>query len=110
MFYAAVETAVKHGANVIFSTSHRLMEYTLRAACLLYTSTRGETEAARMTLRPFAIRQRDGISYLLGTVYDARGADDTLRTCLLYTSGPTPHSQKAPRQAPATIWPWALFV
>ena len=33
-----------------------------------------------MTLRPFAIRQRDGISYLLGTVYDARGADDTLRT------------------------------
>ena len=31
-FYAAVETAVKHGANVIFSTSHRLMEYTLRAA------------------------------------------------------------------------------
>ncbi|MFR2627281.1 MAG: hypothetical protein ACLS89_07055 [Collinsella sp.] len=33
-----------------------------------------------MTLRPFAIKQRDGISYLLGTVYDARGADDTLRT------------------------------
>ena len=32
MFYAAVETAVKHGANVIFSTSHRLMEYTLRAS------------------------------------------------------------------------------
>lgn len=32
VFYAAVETAVKHGANVIFSTSHRLMEYTLRAA------------------------------------------------------------------------------
>lgn len=30
--YAAVGTAVKHGANVIFSTSHRLMEYTLRAA------------------------------------------------------------------------------
>ena len=43
-------------------------------------TTRGETEAARMTLRPFAIRQRDGISYLLGTVYDARGTDDTLRT------------------------------
>ena len=33
-----------------------------------------------MTLRPFAIRQRDGISYLLGTVHDARGTDDTLRT------------------------------
>ena len=32
VFYAAVETAVKHGANVIFSTSHRLMEYTLRAS------------------------------------------------------------------------------
>lgn len=32
VFYAAVETAVKHGDNVIFSTSHRLMEYTLRAA------------------------------------------------------------------------------
>ena len=32
VFYAAVETAVKHGVNVIFSTSHRLMEYTLRAA------------------------------------------------------------------------------
>ena len=32
VFYAAVETAVKHGANVIFSTSHRLMEYALRAA------------------------------------------------------------------------------
>ena len=31
-FYAAVETAVKHGDKVIFSTSHRLMEYTLRAA------------------------------------------------------------------------------
>ena len=31
-------------------------------------------------LHPFAIKQRDGISYLLGTVYDARGADDTLRT------------------------------
>ena len=30
VFYAAVETAVKHGDNVIFSTSHRLMEYTLR--------------------------------------------------------------------------------
>ena len=43
-------------------------------------TTRGETEAARMTLRPFAIKQRDGISYLLGTVYSARGADDTLRT------------------------------
>ncbi len=43
-------------------------------------TARGETEVARMTLRPFAIRQRDGISYLLGTVYDARGADDTLRT------------------------------
>ena len=43
-------------------------------------TTRGETEAVRMTVRPFASRQRDGISYLLGTVYDARGADDTLRT------------------------------
>ncbi|MFR7669820.1 MAG: hypothetical protein ACLU0O_02780 [Collinsella sp.] len=32
VFYAAVETAVKHGAKAIFSTSHRLMEYTLRAA------------------------------------------------------------------------------
>jgi len=33
-----------------------------------------------MTVRPFAIRQRDGVSYLLGTVYNTRGADDTLRT------------------------------
>lgn len=31
-FYAAVETAVAHGADAIFSTSHMLMEYTLRAA------------------------------------------------------------------------------
>lgn len=31
-FYAAVEKAVAHGADAIFSTSHTLMEYTLRAA------------------------------------------------------------------------------
>ena len=61
-----VEQAIDHGTTVSFDISS--------------VTTRGETEAARMTLRPFAIRQRDGISYLLGTVYDARGADDTLRT------------------------------
>ena len=58
--------AIDHGTTVSFDISS--------------VTTRGETEAARMTLRPFAIKQRDGISYLLGTVYDARGADDTLRT------------------------------
>ena len=31
-FYAAVEKSVAHGADAIFSTSHTLMEYTLRAA------------------------------------------------------------------------------
>ena len=31
-FYAAVEKAVAHGVDVIFTTSHTLMEYTLRAA------------------------------------------------------------------------------
>ena len=31
-FYAAVETAVAHGADAIFSTSHTLMDCTLRAA------------------------------------------------------------------------------
>ena len=61
-----VEQAIDHGTTVSFDISS--------------VTTHGETEAARMTLRPFAIRQRDGISYLLGTVYDARGADDTLRT------------------------------
>ena len=61
-----VEQAIDHGTTVSFDISS--------------VTTRGETEAARMTLRPFAIRQRDGISYLLGTVYDARGTDDTLRT------------------------------
>ena len=33
-----------------------------------------------MTVRPFAIKQRDGVSYLLGTVVDGHGSDDTLRT------------------------------
>jgi len=61
-----VEQAIDHGTTVSFDISN--------------ITTRGETEAVRMTLRPFAIRQRDGISYLLGTVYDARGTDDTLRT------------------------------
>ena len=61
-----VEQAIDHGTTVSFDISS--------------VTARGETEVARMTLRPFAIRQRDGISYLLGTVYDARGADDTLRT------------------------------
>ena len=61
-----VERAIDHGTTVSFDISN--------------VTTRGETEAVRMTLRPFAIRQRDGISYLLGTVYDARGTDDTLRT------------------------------
>ena len=61
-----VEQAIDHGTTVSFDISN--------------ITTRGETEAVRMTVRPFAIRQRDGISYLLGTVYDARGADDTLRT------------------------------
>ena len=40
----------------------------------------GEAEVTRMTVRPFAIRRRDGISYLLGTVCDAHTSDDTLRT------------------------------
>ena len=61
-----VEQAIDHGTTVSFDISS--------------ITARGEAEAVRMTLRPFAIRQRDGISYLLGTVYDARGADDTLRT------------------------------
>ena len=61
-----VEQAIDHGTTVSFDISNIL--------------TRGETEVVRMTVRPFAIRQRDGVSYLLGTVYDARGADDTLRT------------------------------
>ena len=61
-----IEQAIDHGTTVSFDISS--------------VTTRGETEVARMTLRPFAIKQRDGISYLLGTVYDARGADDTLRT------------------------------
>ena len=61
-----IEQAIDHGTTVSFDISS--------------VTTRGETEVARMTLRPLAIKQRDGISYLLGTVYDARGADDTLRT------------------------------
>ena len=61
-----IEQAIDHGTTVSFDISS--------------VTTRGEVEVARMTLRPFAIKQRDGISYLLGTVYDARGADDTLRT------------------------------
>ncbi len=61
-----VEQAIDHGTTVSFDISNVL--------------TRGETEVVRMTVRPFAIRQRDGVSYLLGTVYDTRGADDTLRT------------------------------
>lgn len=61
-----VEQAIDHGTTVSFDISNVL--------------TRGEIEVVRMTVRPFAIRQRDGVSYLLGTVYDTRGADDTLRT------------------------------
>ena len=61
-----IEQAIDHGTTVSFDISSTL--------------ARGATEAVRMTLRPFAIRQRDGISYLLGTVYDAQGTDDTLRT------------------------------
>lgn len=61
-----IEQAIDHGTTVSFDISS--------------VTARGEVEVARMTLRPFAIKQRDGISYLLGTVYDARGADDTLRT------------------------------
>ena len=61
-----IEQAIDHGTTVSFDISS--------------VTARGDVEVARMTLRPFAIKQRDGISYLLGTVYDARGADDTLRT------------------------------
>ena len=61
-----IEQAIDHGTTVSFDISNVL--------------TRGEIEVVRMTVRPFAIRQRDGVSYLLGTVYDTRGADDTLRT------------------------------
>lgn len=61
-----VEQAIDHGTTVSFDIST--------------ITSRGEIEVVRMTVRPFAIRQRDGISYLLGTVYDARGTDDTLRT------------------------------
>lgn len=61
-----IEQAIDHGTTVSFDISSTL--------------ARGATAAVRMTLRPFAIRQRDGISYLLGTVYDTRGTDDTLRT------------------------------
>ena len=61
-----VEQAIDHGTTVSFDITNVL--------------TRGEIEVVRMTVRPFAIRQRDGVSYLLGTVYDTRGADDTLRT------------------------------
>ena len=46
-----VEQAIDHGTTVSFDISS--------------VTARGETEVARMTLRPFAIRQRDGISYLL---------------------------------------------
>ena len=61
-----IEQAIDHGTTVSFDISSV-------TAC-------GKTEVVRMTVRPFAIRQRDGVSYLLGTVYDTRGADDTLRT------------------------------
>lgn len=61
-----IEQAIDHGTTVSFDISS--------------VTARGEVEVARMTLRPFAIKQRDGISYVLGTVYDARGADDTLRS------------------------------
>ena len=61
-----IEQAIDHGTTVSFDITNVL--------------TRGEIEVVRMTVRPFAIRQRDGVSYLLGTVYDTRGADDTLRT------------------------------
>lgn len=56
-----VEQAIDHGTTVSFDIS---------------SVGTWRNRVARMTLRPFAIRQRDGISYLLGTVYDARGADD----------------------------------
>ena len=55
-----IEQAIDHGTTVSFDISS--------------VTARGEVEVARMTLRPFAIKQRDGISYLLGTVYDTRGA------------------------------------
>ena len=61
-----VEQAIDHGTTVSFDISNAL--------------ARDETEVVRITVRPFAIRQRDGVSYLLGTVYDTRGVDDTLRT------------------------------
>ena len=61
-----IEQAIDQGTTVSFD---------------LVTSALHDTdEAIRMTIQPFAIKQRDGISYLLGTVHDARGIDDTLRT------------------------------
>ena len=53
-----IEQAIDHGTTVSFDISSV-------TAC-------GKTEVVRMTVRPFAIRQRDGVSYLLGTVYDTR--------------------------------------
>ena len=74
-------TSRPSSASTRASSSSRPSTTEPRSALIFRASlARGEIEVARMTLRPFAIRQRDGISYLLGTVYDARGADDTLRT------------------------------
>lgn len=61
-----IEQAIDQGTSVSFD--------------LWGTGPHGTDEAIRMTIQPFAIRQRDGISYLLGTVHDDRGIDDTLRT------------------------------
>lgn len=61
-----IEQAIDQGTSVSFD--------------LLTPAPYGQDEAIRMTIQPFAIKQRDGVSYLLGTVHDARGIDDTLRT------------------------------
>ena len=61
-----IEQAIDQGTSVSFD--------------LLGYGPHGTDEAIRVTIQPFAIRQRDGISYLLGTVHDDRVIDDTLRT------------------------------
>lgn len=60
-----IEQAIDQGTSVSFD--------------LLGSGPHGTDEAIRVTIQPFAIRQRDGISYLLGTVHDDRVIDDTLR-------------------------------
>lgn len=61
-----IERAIDHGTTVSFDISS--------------VTTHDKIEVTRMTVRPFAIKQRDGVSYLLGTVVDGHGSDDTLRT------------------------------